>query len=149
MIDRTTYDILQRRYHVYEIETSIGYSGAFDENEVTINLSGFGFTQLVKDLFNPQNCTNGLEKMFSISTIPIKEDNVVYVAKYATDEYPIDVIVEYGKKLREVFEANGHKLILMPKIIDVSALGVEQIIKIRDGLTELIDSLSYDNIIGF
>ena len=65
------------------------------------------------------------------------------------DKYPLDVIAAYGEKLREALEAEGCKVILMPKIMDVSILTVEQLTQMRDNLTELIQNLSYDNIIGF
>lgn len=61
----------------------------------------------------------------------------------------MEMIAEYGEKLRKALEAEGQKVILMPQTFDVSLLTIEQLTQVRDNLTELIQSLSYDNIICF
>ena len=115
-----------------------------------MSLPRFGFERLIRDLFSPEKNVIDTRDVFSIVPMEIKSDgNIVYVAKYEINKYPLDIVADYGAKLREVFEAEGCQLILMPKIMDVSILTVEQLTQMRDNLTELIQNLSYDNIIGF
>ena len=115
-----------------------------------MSLPHLGFERLIRDLFSPEKNVIDTRDVFSIVPMEIKNNGkIVYVAKYEMDKYPLDVVADYGAKLREVFEAEGCQLILMPKIMDVSILTVEQLTQMRDNLTELIQNLSYDNIIGF
>ena len=152
ILNQDTFDLLREKYRVYDIETryeSFDSFGAGDR-EVTMRVSLTGFERMMRDLFNPEKTVLDTRDVFSITPMEIKSDGkVVYVAKYEMDKYPLDVVAEYGAKLREVFEAEGCQLILMPKIMDVSILTVEQLTQMRDNLTELIQNLSYDNIIGF
>lgn len=161
IIDQTTVDILKNRYGVFDIESRYDSTYAYGaENrvigmtdfggEIEMHLAHSGFERLLRDLFSVENAAVDIRNIFSIAPMEIQPDGkVVYVAKYPVDEYPLDVIAAYGKKLREAFEAEGRRVILMPKIIDVSVLTVEQLVQMRDNLTELIQNLSYDNIIGF
>lgn len=161
IIDQSVYDILHDKYRVIDIESVYEPAYAYDAynhplarydhgGEVKMRLTHGGFEQLIRDLFNPEKTVLDTRDVFKITPMEIKKDKkIVYVAKYAMDKYPLDVISEYGKKLHELFEAEGRTLILMPEIIDVSVLTVEQLTQMRDSLTELIQSLSYDNIIGF
>lgn len=156
IIDQTTIEVLQSKYGIRDIESryessyansreSIGFGG-----EVRMSLPHSGFERLIRDLFSPEKNVIDTRDVFSIVPVEIKNDGkIVYVAKYEMDKYPLDVVADYGAKLREVFEAEGCQLILMPKIMDVSILTVEQLTQMRDNLTELIQNLSYDNIIGF
>ena len=156
MIDQTTLEVLQGKYGIRDIEMryesydantneSIGFDG-----EVTMSLPRLGFERLIRDIFSPEKSVIDTRDVFSIAPVEIKSGGkIVYVAKYEMDKYPLEIIAAYGTKLREAFEAEGCKLILMPKIMDVSILTVEQLTQMRDDLTELIQSLSYDNIIGF
>lgn len=152
ILNQNTFDLLREKYRVYDIETryeSFDSFGASDR-EVTMRVSLTGFERMMRDLFNPEKTVLDTRDVFSITPMEIKSDGkVVYVAKYEMDKYPFDIVAEYGAKLREVFEAEGCQLILMPKIMDVSILTVEQLTQMRDNLTELIQNLSYDNIIGF
>lgn len=161
IIDQSVYDILHDKYRVIDIESVYEPVYAYDAynhplarydsgGEVKMRLTHGGFERLIKDLFNPEKTVLDTRDVFKITPMEIKNDKkIVYVAKYAMDKYPLDIISEYGKKLHELFEAEGHTLILMPEIIDVSVLTVEQLTQMRDNLTELIQNLSYDNIIGF
>lgn len=156
IIDQTTIEVLQSKYGIRDIESryescyansreSIDFGG-----EVRMSLPHFGFERLIRDLFSSEKNVIDTRDVFSIVPMEIKNDGkIVYVAKYEMDKYPLDVVADYGAKLREVFEAEGCQLILMPKIMDVSILTVEQLTQMRDNLTELIQNLSYDNIIGF
>ncbi len=161
IIDQSVYDIFHDKYRVIDIESVYEPVCAYDAynhplarydsgGEVKMRLTHGGFERLIKDLFNPEKTVLDTRDVFSIAPMEIKNDGkVVYVAKYEMDKYPLDVVADYGAKLREVFEAEGCRLILMPKIMDVSILTVEQLTQMRDNLTELIKNLSYDNIIGF
>lgn len=161
IIDQSVYDILHDKYRVIDIKSVYEPVYAYDaynhppriaryDRDVKMRLTCGGFERLIKDLFNPEKTVLDTRDVFKITPMEIQDDNkVVYVAKYAMDKYPLDIISEYGKKLHELFEAKGHTLILIPEIIDVSVLTVEQLTQMRDNLTELIQSLSYDNIIGF
>jgi hypothetical protein len=157
ILDQTTIEVLQSKYGIRDIESryescyansrgeSIGFGG-----EVRMSLPHLGFERLIRDLFSPEKNLIDTRDVFSIAPMEIKNDGkLVYVAKYEIDKYPLDVVADYGAKLREVFEAEGCQLILMPKIMDVSILTVEQLTQMRDALTKLIQDLSYDNIIGF
>ena len=156
IIDHTTIEAFQSKYGIRDIESryescyansgeSIDFGG-----EVRMSLPRFGFERLIRDLFSPEKNVIDTRDVFSIAPMEIKNDGkIVYVAKYEMDKYPLDVVADYAAKLREVFEAEGCQLILMPKIMDVSILTVEQLTQMRDSLTELIQNLSYDNIIGF
>ena len=156
IIDHTTIEAFQSKYGIRDIESryescyansgeSIDFGG-----EVRMSLPRFGFERLIRDLFSPEKNVIDTRDVFSIAPMEIKNDGkIVYVAKYEMDKYPLDVVADYAAKLREVFEAEGCQLILMPKIMDVSILTVEQLTQMRDNLTELIQNLSYDNIIGF
>lgn len=152
ILNQDTFDLLREKYRVYDIETrykSFDSFGASDRG-VTMRVSLTGFERMMRDLFNPEKTVLDTRDVFSITPMEIKSDGkVVYVAKYEMDKYPLDIVAEYGAKLREVFEAEGCQLILMPKIMEVSILTVEQLTQMRDNLTELIQNLSYDNIIGF
>lgn len=161
IIDQTTIDILKDRYGVFDIESRHEPTYAYGaENraigvmefgsEIKMRLAHSGFERLLRDLFTVEKTVVDTRDIFSITPMEIQSDGkVVYVAKYPMDKYPLDVIAAYGKKLREALEAEGCKVILMPKIMDVSILTVEQLTQMRDILTELIQNLSYDNIIGF
>lgn len=148
IIDQSVYDILYDKYRAINIE--LVHDACDHSGEVTMRLTCDGFERLIKDLFNPEKTVLDTRDVFKITPMEIKDDKkIVYVAKYAIDKYPLDIIYEYGKQLCELFEAEGHTLILIPEIIDVSILTVEQLTQMRDSLTELIQNLSYDNIIGF
>lgn len=161
IIDKTAIDILKDRYGVFDIESHYDPTcvygaenrvmGAMDfDGEIKMHLARSGFERLLRDLFTVEKTVVDTRDIFSITPMEIQSDGkVVYVAKYPMDKYPLDVISAYGKKLREALEAEGCKVILMPKIMDVSILTVEQLTQMRDNLTELIQNLSYDNIIGF
>lgn len=156
IIDHTTIEAFQSKYGIRDIESryescyansgeSIDFGG-----EVRMSLPRFGFERLIRDLFSPEKNVIDTRDVFSIAPMEIKNDGkIVYVAKYEMGKYPLDVVADYAAKLREVFEAEGCQLILMPKTMDVSILTVEQLTQMRDSLTELIQNLSYDNIIGF
>ena len=145
ILNQDTFDLLREKYRVYDIETKCG-----DDREVTMRVSLTGFERMMRDLFNPERAVIDTRDVFAVSPMEIQSDGkVVYVAKYPMDKYPLDLIAAYGEKLREALEAEGCKVILMPKIMDVSILTIEQLTQMRDGLTELIQNLSYDNIIGF
>lgn len=156
IIDQTTIEVLQGKYGIRDIESR--YESCYSNTrepidfggEVRMSLPHLGFERLIRDLFSPEKNVIDTRDIFSIMPMEIKNDGkLVYVAKYEMDEYPLDIIAEYGAKLHEFFEAEGCRLILMPKIIDVSILTVEQLTQMRDDLTKLINSLSYENIIGF
>ena len=151
IIDQTTIEVLQSKYGIRDVECGYVNSSGIDfGGEVRMSLPYFGFERLIRDLFSPEKNVIDARDVFSIVPMEIKNDGkIVYVAKYEMDKYPLDVVADYGAKLREVFEAEGCQLILMPKIMDVSILTVEQLTQMRDNLTELIQNLSYDNIIGF
>lgn len=153
VLDQSVFDILRDRYQVYNVETRIGTYDAMnftDSREVTMELSMSGFNRLVNDLFSPNKNVVDTRDVFTIVPMEIKDEKqAIYIAKYKMDKYPLDIIAEYGKKLHELFESEGRKLILMPEFIDVSVLSPEDLTQMRDNLTELINSLSYDNIIGF
>ena len=153
VLDQSVFDILRDRYQVYNVETRIGTYGAMnftDSSEVTMELSMSGFNRLVNDLFSPNKNVVDTRDVFTIVPMEIKDKRqAIYIAKYKMDKYPLGIISEYGKKLHELFESEGRALILMPEFIDVSVLSTEQLTQMRDNLTALIESLSYDNIIGF
>lgn len=152
ILNQDTFDLLREKYRVYDIETRYESYDSFGVNdrEVTMRASLTGFERMMGDLFNPERTVIDTRDVFSVSPMEITSDKrCVYVAKYPMDKYPLDVIAAYGEKLREVLEAEGCNVILMPKALDVSILTVEQLAQMRDNLTELIQSLSYDNIIGF
>ena len=163
IIDQTTIDILKARYGVFDIESRYEPTYTYDAvnctyramgvmagGEIKMHLAHSGFERLLRDLFAVEKTVVDTRDIFSITPMEIQSDGkVVYVAKYPMDKYPLDVIAAYGEKLREALEAEGCKVILMPKIMDVSILTVEQLTQMRDALTELIQNLSYDNIIGF
>lgn len=160
IIDQSVRDIFCDKYRVIDIESVYEPVYAYDaynhplvrydsSGEIKMRLTHGGFERL-GDLFNPEKTVLDTRDIFTITPMEIKDDKkVVYVAKYAMDKYPLDIISEYGKKLHELFKAEGRALILMPEIIDVSIFTVEQLTQMRDNLTELIDCLNYDNIIGF
>lgn len=156
IINQTTIEVLQSKYGIRDIESRqnscYGNSiGSIDlVSEIRMSLPPSGFERLIRDLFSPEKNVIDTRDVFSIVPMEIKNDGkIVYVAKYEMDKYPLDVVADYGAKLREVFEEKGCQLILMPKIMDVSILTVEQLKQMRDELNELIDSLNYNNIIGF
>lgn len=147
MIDQSMIDVLKAKYQVFDIILNMTCDFADD---IEMKLTRGGFERLIRDLFSTEKTVLDTRDVFSIVPVAIKNaSDVVYVAKYAMDKYPLDVVATYGEKLRTAFEAEGHKLILIPQTIDVSAFTVEQLSEMRDGLTELINSLSYDNIMGF
>lgn len=152
ILNQDTFDLLREKYRVYDIETRYDPYGSFgtSDHEVTISTSLTGFQRMVDDLFSPERAVIDTRDIFSVSPMEITTDKkCVYVAKYPMEKYPLDVIAAYGEKLREALEVERCKVILMPKMLDVSILTVEQLTQMRDNLTELIQSLSYDNIIGF
>lgn len=150
ILNQDTFDLLREKYRVYDIETRYEYDSFSDGREVTMRASLTGFERMMQDLFNPERTVIDTREVFSVSPMEITSDKkCVYVAKYPMEKYPLDIIAAYGEKLREALEAEGCKVILMPKMLDVSILTVEQLTQMRDNLTELIQSLSYDNIIGF
>lgn len=161
IIDQTTIDILQDKYQVIDIESRYEPTYAYGSSgrpmgvmdfggEIKMRLTHSGFERIIRDLFSPEKQVIDTRDVFAVSPMEITSDKrCVYVAKYPMDKYPLDIIAEYGEKLREALEAEGQKVILMPQTFDVSLLTVEQLQQMRDGLTELIQSLSYDNIIGF
>lgn len=161
IIDQTTIDIFEDRYGVFDIESHYEPAYAYGTGnramgvtdfggEVKMCLKHSGFERLLRDLFTVEKGVVDTRDIFSMTSMEIPSDGkVVCVAKYPIGEYPLDMIAAYGKKLRETLETEGCKVILMPKTIDVSILTVEQLTQLRDDLTELINSLSYENIIGF
>lgn len=150
ILNQDTFDLLREKYRVYDIETRYEYDSFSDGREVTMRASLTGFERMMQDLFNTERTVLDTREVFTVSPMEITSDKkCVYVAKYHMEKYPLDIIAAYGEKLREALEAEGCKVILMPKMLDVSILTVEQLQQMRDGLTELIQSLSYDNIIGF
>ncbi len=143
-INQNNIDILRHEYHVHYIETRMARD---EENEIEMRISATGFYKLLEDLMSSKHSSN-VEDVFSITTIENKTDGI-YVVKYPINEHPLDLIKTYGEQLRERFDAEGRTLILMPKEIDVSVLNIAQLKQLRDDLSELINNLNYDNIIGF
>ena len=151
-LNQDALDLLREKYCVYKVETRYDPPGRLgtSDQDVTISASLMGFQRMLNDLFSIERATIDTRGVFSVSPMAITTDEKrVYVAKYPMREYPLDVIAAYGEKLRGALESEGCKVVLMPKELDVSVLTIEQLQQIRDDLTELINNLSYDNIIGF
>lgn len=151
-LNQDTFDLLREKYLVYDIETRYESYDPFGMNncEVTMQASLTGFERMMRDLFSPERTVIDTRDVFSVSPMEITSDKKrVYLAKYSMEKYPLDIVAAYGEKLLEALSAEGCTGILLPNIFDVSILTVEQLTQMRDNLTELIQSLSYDNIIGF
>ena len=161
IIDQTTIDVLQDRYQVMDMESRYEPSYAYDARgraagileyggEIKMRLTHSGFERLIRDLFTPDKQVIDTRDIFAVTPLEIATDKkCVYLAKYSMEKHPIDVVAAYGEKLLGALSAEGCTGILLPNIFDVSVLTVEQLQQMRDNLTELIQSLSYDNIIGF
>lgn len=146
-IDQIAFDALKDKYQVIEIASQ--YESPY-EGEVVMRLAHDGFERLIQDLRISDKQVIDDWDIFAVSPIEIRTDKrYVYLAKFPLEKYPMNVIVESGKKLLEVFSAKGCTGIVLPDVLDISILTVEQLTQMRDNLTEVIQNMNYDNIIGF
>lgn len=155
IIDQMTSDTLKGKYQVIDIESRCespyAMVAATDlDGEITMRLTRRGFERLIQDLHTSDKQTIDVRDVFAVSPIEITTDKkCVYLAKFPLEKYPMDVVVASGKELLDYLSAEGCTGIVLPDIFDISILSVEQLTQIRDSLTEIIQNMSYDNIIGF
>lgn len=161
IIDQMTLDTLKSKYQAIDIESRreqpyayalVGRTVAATDldGEITMRLTRRGFERLIQDLHTSDKQAIDVRDVFAVSPIEITTDKkCVYLAKFPLEKYPMDVVVASGKKLLEFLSAEGCTGIVLPDIFDVSILSMEQLTQIRDSLTEIIQNMNYDNIIGF
>lgn len=161
IIDQITLDTLKDKYQVIDIETQYKQPYAYApvgrgvvasdlDGEIQIRLTHSGFERLIQDLHTPDKQTIDAQDVFTVSPIEIiPDERCVYLAKFSFGKYPVNVVVESGKKLLEAFSAEGCTGIVLPDIFDISILTVEQLTQMRDNLTEMIQNMNYDNVMGF
>ena len=147
ILNHAILDSLREKYHVNNIEAQ--FDSYDSPGAVTMQTSLAGFERMAIDLLKPKREAIDIGEVFSITPIEIHSGKNVVCVRYPMDEYPLDTIIEPLNRLREALGSEGHKVIFIPQSIDVSILTVEQLKQMRDELNELIDSLNYNNIIGF
>ena len=162
IFDGTLFDSFQEQYGVRNIETrvesvspffsggSLGgdrYYRSQDNTEVSIEMSGAGFRQMMRDLFQPSNVGNQyFRTTFEVDKLELPDDKP-WIAKFDMERHDLEAVKVLADKLIEEFP--GQQIIFFPKDINIEALGSEGIVALRDYLNGIIEALNYDNIMGF
>lgn len=163
IFDGNTLDEFQKKYGVRSIETHVepvaffdrgplDTYGYYDDTEVRFIMGGAGFRQLMRDL--PQSSGTDTERgyeryfrtTFEVDKLSL-EDDTPWVAKFDTSRHDLAAISVLAEKLSSEFP--NKQIVFMPKDINIETMGVEGLTALRDYLSNIIESLDYDNIMGF
>ena len=162
IFDGTLFDSFQEQYGVRNIETRVEAASPFfsggslggerydrnhDDTEVRIEMCGSGFRQMMRDLFSP----SGNDQRYFRATFEIEKldasDDTPWVAKYDMERHDLATVEVLAKKLMSDFP--DKTIIFLPKGINIEMMGAEGIAALRDHLNTILESLNYDNIMGF
>ena len=121
------------------------YQSGGDE-EVTLRMSGIGFRKMVRDLCRPETGLSYFQPTFEIDKLDASDD-APWLAKFDLDHRDISTINMLAERL--ISEFPDKKIIFIPKDINIETLQLEGLITLRDNINNIIESLNYDNIMGF
>lgn len=122
------------------------YQSGGDE-EVKFRMSGIGFRKMVRDLSGrPPDESSYFRTTFEIDKLDIRDD-VPLLAKFDMERQDLSTISVLAEKLISDFP--DRKIVFVPKEINIERLQLDGIVALRDHLNEVIESLNYDNIMGF
>ena len=74
-------------------------------------------------------------------------DDTPWVAKYDMERHDLATVEVLAKKLMSDFP--DKTIIFLPKGINIEMMGADGIAALRDHLNSILESLNYDNIMGF
>lgn len=162
IFDGTLFDSFQEQYGVRNIETRVETASPFfsggslggeryyrtsDDTEVRIEMCGTGFRQMMRDLFSPSgNDQRYFRTTFEIEKLDVADD-APWVAKFDMERHDLATVEVLAKKLMSDFP--DKTIIFIPKGINIETMGAEGIADLRDHLNSVLESLNYDNIMGF
>lgn len=145
IFDHALFDDFRKSYGVKNIEEYIG--DRFEDPAVHIEMPITAFFQMVRDLYAPSNINQGyFRTVFDIDKLDAS-DGAPLVAKFDMERHDLETVKTLAEKLRSDFP--DRVIVFIPKNIDIEALGAEGLTALRDKLNSVIESLDYDNIMGF
>lgn len=159
IFDGVIFDSFQDRYGVRRVETErtpmaffsgepIGSACYHDDAEVRIEMSSSGFREMMRDLSRPSNADDRyFRTTFEIDKLDVQDDNKPWVAKYDIKRHSLETINVLANKLASDFP--DKKIVFIPNDINIELLGIEGLTALRDHLNTVIESLDFDNIMGF
>lgn len=130
-------------------ESASGKRGCYlssGDEEVTLRMSGMGFRKMTRDLCRPETGLSYFQPTFEIDKLDASDD-ALWLAKFDLDHRDISTINMLAERL--ISEFPDKKIIFIPKDINIEKLQLEGLITLRDNINSIIESLNYDNIMGF
>ena len=102
---------------------------------------------MMRDLFSPSgNDQRYFRTTFEIEKLDVADD-APWVAKFDMERHDLATVEVLAKKLMSDFP--DKTIIFIPKGINIETMGAEGIAALRDHLNSVLESLNYDNIMGF
>ena len=142
-------------YEISSIETEYnpGYCAPYEErppiDEVTLKMTASGFNKLIHSVEEPRRFTHAdLKPVRHLIDAANNTDGNIFIVSFDQDKIDVETARELFNVIRNEVLPNK-RLVFLPKAIDIYEIGRSELEKIQQEISEIVDDLKYDHIMGF